>query len=128
MDDATRSQVRRRANECCEYCLLKSEDDPLPFHIEHIIPKKHRGESTLGNLALACHQCNLHKGPNLSGLDPDTGKLVQLFNPREQKWHEHFRYKAARLTSVGKTTIFVLDMNEDSRVKLRIECDYGGTV
>jgi len=128
MDDATRSQVRSRANERCEYCQLKSEDDPLPFHIEHIIPKKHRGSSELANLALACHQCNLHKGPNLSGLDPDTGKLIQLFNPREQKWLEHFRYtQGARitgLTDVGKTTIFVLDMNEESRVKLRLECGY----
>lgn len=127
MDDATRSHVRRRANERCEYWQLKSEDDLLPFHIEHIIPKKHRGTSELDNLALACHQCNLHKGPNLSGLDPDTSKLVPLFNPRVQKWQEHFRYNGARirgLTSIGKTTVFVLDINEESRIKLRLECGY----
>ena len=28
------------------------------------------------NLALACHRCNLHKGPNLSGIDPLTGDPV----------------------------------------------------
>lgn len=129
MDDATRSQVRRRANELCEYCQLKSVDDPLPFHIEHIIPKKHRGTSELVNLALACHQCNLHKGPNLTGLDPDTGKLVQLFNPREQEWQEHFSYseeaRIVGLTAVGKTTLFVLNMNDEDRVKSRLECGYG---
>jgi len=128
MDDATRSHVRRRANERCEYCQLKSEDDPLPFHIEHIIPKKHRGTSELDNLALACHQCNLHKGSNLSGLDPDTSELIQLFNPRVQNWSEHYCYSGPSirgLTSVGKTTVFVLDMNEESRVKLRVECGYG---
>jgi len=128
MDNVTRSQVRYRANECCEYCLLKAADDPLPLHIEHIIPKKHRGTSELDNLALACHQCNLHKGSNLSGLDPNTGKLVRLFNPRVQMWQDHFRYKGARLegtTLIGETTVFVLNMNEESRVRLRLECGYG---
>lgn len=128
MDDTTRSQVRRRANQRCEYCLLQAEDDPLPLHIEHIIPKKHRGTSDLGNLALACHQCNLHKGPNLSGLDPDTGKLTPLFHPRQQNWEEHFRYRGPRikgLTAVGRTTVFVLNMNDDDRVAARRLFGYG---
>src|SRR5271165_4288477 len=34
------------------------------------------------NLALACYHCNAHKGPNLSALDPESGALVRLFNPR----------------------------------------------
>lgn len=121
MDNAIRSHVRERANQRCEYCSLKADHDTLPLHIEHIIAKKHGGSSELGNLALACQQCNLHKGPNLTGLDPDTGKLVQLFNPRLDNWQVHFRYQGAvvqGLTPVGKTTVFVLDMNEESRVNL----------
>jgi hypothetical protein len=30
------------------------------------------------NLAFACYHCNLHKGPNLSGIDQDSGALVRL--------------------------------------------------
>jgi hypothetical protein len=33
---------------------------------------------------------NAHKGPNLSGLDPESGALVRLFNPRQDWWDEHF--------------------------------------
>ncbi len=122
MDDTTRSLVHSRADGLCEYCHLREEDDAYSFHVEHVIPKKHRGPSGLDNLALACHQCNLHKGSNLSGLEPDTGKLTPLFHPRQQEWHDHFRYKGPRiegLTEIGKTTVFVLNMNDEDRVETR---------
>jgi hypothetical protein len=38
----------------------------------------------------ACYHCNAHKGPNLSGLDPESGTLVRLFHPRQDRWDEHF--------------------------------------
>ena len=52
-------------------------------HIEHIVARQHGGLSRLDNLALACWNCNLKKGPNLSGIDPTTGLVVALFNPRK---------------------------------------------
>jgi len=58
MDEALRSLVRSRANRNCEYCQLHEDEDNYVFHVEHIIPRKHRGESTPENLALACNQCN----------------------------------------------------------------------
>jgi hypothetical protein len=60
------------------------DSSPLfePFHLEHIIAKQHGGETKADNLAWACHRCNRHKGPNLSGIDPETQEIVQLFNPR----------------------------------------------
>lgn len=122
MDDELRSQVRSRANGCCEYCLLNEEDDAYTFHVEHIIPRKHRGETELGNLALACHQCNLHKGSNLTGRDPKTDAVTELFNPRTQVWSDHFRINRAKikgLTDVGRTTVAVLNINDDDRVELR---------
>jgi hypothetical protein len=48
------------------------------------------GPSRLDNLALACWTCNLKKGPNLSGVDPMTGQVAALFNPRDDEWAEHF--------------------------------------
>jgi len=114
-----RQRVRARADRRCEYCRLKQEHEPqLPFHIEHIIALQHGGGDDLQNLALACQLCNLLKGPNLAGLDPDTEKMVRLFHPRKDPWAKHFRLAEARiigLTAVGRTTAWVLEMNCDDR-------------
>jgi 5-methylcytosine-specific restriction endonuclease McrA len=123
MDAAVRARVRRRAGNRCEYCLLKQEHLPFStFQVEHIIPRKHGGDDDPSNLALACDRCNAHKGPNLTGIDPETGEIVPLFNPREHAWAEHFRLSDATivgLTAIGRTTVRVLNMNEERRVRLR---------
>lgn len=92
------------------------------FQIEHIIPRKHGGDDDPTNLALACNRCNAHKGSNLTGIDPETGEIVRLFNPREHSWAEHFRLvdvTLVGLTAVGRTTVRVLNMNDGRRVRLR---------
>jgi len=115
--------VRKRAGYRCEYCRLhQSQDRFHRFHIEHIVARKHRGIDDPANLALACHQCNLHKGSNLSGIDPDTNRLVRLFNPRGDSWHEHFSIRGfhiAGLTPIGRTTAWVLQINSEDRIELR---------
>jgi 5-methylcytosine-specific restriction endonuclease McrA len=90
-----RAQVRERAQNACEYCCLHQEDSPLAtLHIEHIIPKFHGGSDDIDNLALACIDCNLHKGTNLTGIDPETGALTELFHPRHQEWMSILSQKA----------------------------------
>jgi 5-methylcytosine-specific restriction endonuclease McrA len=79
MESATRVLVRARARNCCEYCLLPQDGCSLTHHIEHVIPRQHGGTDDAGNLALACHRCNLRKGPNLTGIDLITGEIVLLF-------------------------------------------------
>ena len=90
METRLRQQVPQRAAGRCEYCGLKQEQEPLPFHIEHIVPRQHGGLDTADNLALACHHCNLHKGTNLTGVEPVSGEATRLFNPRRDDWREHF--------------------------------------
>jgi len=51
-----------------------------------VVPRQHGGTDDPGNLALACHRCNLRKGPNLTGIDPITGEIVPLFDPRRDRW------------------------------------------
>jgi len=118
-----RTQVRERAHNACEYCHLHQDDSPLAvLHIEHIIPKVHGGTDDLDNLALACIDCNLHKGTNLTGIDPQTGDVTELFHPRQENWNEHFESQAVYLigrTAIGRTTIRVLNMNSDDQVTLR---------
>jgi hypothetical protein len=123
MDAATRTAVWRRADSRCEYCRLHQTGDPFfTFHVEHIIARQHGGPDDLDNLALACHWCNLHKGPNLSGIDPQSGRLVPLFHPRRQRWGRHFRWDGPRAvgrTRSGRATVAVLNVNADVRVVLR---------
>jgi hypothetical protein len=71
---------------------------------------------------LACFDCNRLKGTNIASLDPFTGELVALFNPRTQKWTEHFQLNGIRivpLTATGRATERLLQMNIRRRLKLR---------
>lgn len=123
MDATVRDLVRHRAGNRCEYCLLQQEQLPFAtFHVEHIIPRQHGGDDAPANLALACDRCNAHKGPNLTGIDPETGTLMPLFDPRAHTWDEHFYLSDVTivgLTAIGRTTVRVLNMNEARRVRLR---------
>jgi hypothetical protein len=123
MDAALRDLVWQRAQGRCEYCRLHQEHEPFyPFHVEHIIAKQHLGRDAASNLALACHQCNLRKGPNLSGMDAKTQRMVRLFHPRRHTWSRHFRWQGAILvgrTPIGRATVAVLAINLPKRVVQR---------
>lgn len=123
MDPRTRAQVRERAGDQCEYCQLHQKDSPLAaLHVEHVRPKIHGGTDDLGNLALACIDCNLHKGPNLTGIDPQTNQVTELFHPRRHRWGEHFEWRGIHIhgkTAVGRTTVRVLRMNSEDQLALR---------
>lgn len=125
MDGALRQLVAERAAARYEYCRMQQDREPFyRFHVEHIIPRQHGGKDDEGNLALACQHCNLHKGPNLSGIDPDTGSITPLFHPRQQAWDDHFALKDAAvrgLTPIGRATVVVLAMNAPIRLELRAE-------
>src|SRR3990172_7430556 len=112
LTESMKAQVRRRAGYRCEYCHLDAHDSPLArLQIEHIVPRKHGGSDDLENLALACVDCNLHKGSNLTGIDPDTGQTTELFPPRRHRWNDHFRWDGISIlgtTAIGRTTVRVL--------------------
>jgi hypothetical protein len=120
---STRTRVRERAGNACEYCHLHQDDSPLAvLHIEHIIPKIHGGNDDFDNLALACIDCNLHKGPNLTGIDPEMGAVTELFHLRRHVWDDHFAQRGIYLVSntpIGRTTIRVLKMNSEDQLALR---------
>ena len=121
MDSALRDLVRRRAAARCEYCHLSQQFSELQFHVEHIIPRQHGGLDNAENLALACPDCNLLKGPNLTGMDPGTQRVTRLFHPRQDKWTEHFVQDGARIsgkTAVGRVTVSLLKMNDPQRLEV----------
>lgn len=115
--------ARERAGRRCEYCRLP---DVLPhtlrFHLEHIVARQHGGLTALENLAWSCQRCNERKGPNLTGMDPDTSTVVPLFHPRRDRWEEHFAadgLKVAGLTATGCATVWLLGMNSPERLRWR---------
>jgi hypothetical protein len=127
IDAGLKQRVRERARDCCEYCRLRQENEPdRRFHIEHIIARRHRGADDFANLALACTLCNLQKGACIGSLDPDSNEFTRLFHPRLDDWAQHFRRDGAMilgLTAIGRTTVWLLDMNCDDRVKMRRALD-----
>jgi hypothetical protein len=122
MDAALERFVRQRAGGRCEYCRLPQPASRVPFEIDHIRSRKHHGPTIAGNLALSCVYCNAYKGPNLSGIDPATGRVTKLFHPRRHKWPYHFRYEGGMLigrTAIGRTTIDVLRINLPNLMAIR---------
>lgn len=122
MNEALRRLVWERAESTCEYCRLPQWLDAMPFQIDHVIAEKHHGSTVAENLALSCLNDNIHKGPNIAGLDPDLRLLTRLFHPRKDNWNEHFAWVGpvlAGFTAIGRTTIDVLAMNAPERVEQR---------
>lgn len=114
-----RQLVIERAQGCCEYCLIDQDDTNFDHQIDHLIAIKHGGQTVSENLALACVECNLHKGTDLTAIDPVDGVIVPLFNPRKQVWSEHFALAGARLvgqTQTGRATVALLGLNNPARL------------
>lgn len=103
--------------------MLHQKHEPFyVFHIEHIIAKKHVSDDSDENLCLACASCNLHKGTNIAGLDPDSGQITPLFHPREHNWDDHFMWEGPYLrakTASARATIHVLRINSAENLELR---------
>jgi hypothetical protein len=90
--------------------------------VDRIIPERHRGETTENNLCLSCLECNRRKGSDFASFDPETRHITPLFNPRQQVWSDHFRLEGARiipLSPEGRVTVFVLNLNDEIRVRAR---------
>jgi hypothetical protein len=114
--------VRRRAGDQCEYCRVPAAAYVVPFQIDHVIALQHGGATDLGNLALACYHCNLHKGPNIASIDPASGGRVALFHPRTDVWADHFEWDGARVVGrspVGRATVRLLAMNDPDASAVR---------
>jgi hypothetical protein len=119
---ALRQAVFERAAGRCEYCLYPQAMSLLSFEVEHIVAEKHGGLTTADNLALACPYCNRFKGTDLGSLDPESGQLTPFFNPRTQRWSEHFRLDGAAivpLTPEGRVTATILQLNHPERLEER---------
>jgi 5-methylcytosine-specific restriction endonuclease McrA len=118
-------RVRDRAGGRCEYCGISQVGQEATFHVDHVRPRRDGGATVLGNLALACVSCSLRKGARTTGTDPETGGPAEVFNPRTNRWSDHFRvaddFAIVGLTSVGRASVQLLGMNRPLAVDIRRE-------
>jgi 5-methylcytosine-specific restriction endonuclease McrA len=117
-----RRRIAERAGQRCEYCLLPEEFAFHQHEPDHIVPLQHGGETHEVNLALACMRCNRYKGPNVGSYDPLTGKLVAFFNPRTDRWTDHFEWDGATIrprTPEARATVKIMRFNDADRIAER---------
>ena len=118
-----RRLVSERAERLCEYCLIAEDDTFFGCEIDHIISEKHGGPTTADNLAFCCLCCNQAKGSDIGSIDWESGQFVRFFNPRTDRWSEHFDLIDVQLeprTPIGRATARILSFNRADRVKERI--------
>ena len=121
---ALRAKVGARARYRCGYCLSQEAVVGMPMELDHLIPEALGGRTVEGNLWLACSLCNDAKGCRIAALDPVSGEVVRLFNPRDQVWSDHFRWSEAGdhilcSTPTGRATVLALNLNRPTLVQAR---------
>ena len=120
-----REAVVKRAGNRCEYCQLPAQFQISGFEIDHILPRSRGGQTDVSNAALACPHCNARKWAHIDGEDPELGQRVVLFNPRTQRWEDHFRWSEQHLFTLvgisthGRATVARLHMNHPDLVNIR---------
>ncbi|KAI9131389.1 HNH endonuclease [Acaryochloris sp. CCMEE 5410] len=117
ISDETKRAVREQAKYLCEYCHSSERLSASRFTIDHITPKSLSGSDDLENLALACRRCNERRYNFVASIDPESQATVPIFNPRLQKWDEHFTWVdqgmlIKGMTAVGRATCVRLDLND----------------
>lgn len=115
---ALRHKVAAQARHRCGYCLTNQRISGAQMHIEHITPLSRGGDSDETNLWLACAWCNSYKEDKTHAPDPVTGKDTSLFNPRTQRWSDHFCWsddgiQIIGLTPTGRATVAALQLNNE---------------
>ncbi len=121
---ALRELVAAQGRYRCGYCLTQARVVGVPMDVEHIIPEALGGPTEEANLWLACALCNKHKGDRVTGVDPLTGEIVGLFDPRRQVWREHFVWVDGGAiiegrTPLGRATVIALNVNRVALVRAR---------
>ena len=118
-----RRLVESRAGGQCEYCLIHESDTFLGCQVDHIIAEKHGGSTVSENLCFACTFCNRTKGTDIGSIAPSTGEFTRFFNPRKDRWAEHFYFTGIAIeprTPVGEATSIILGFNRQERLVERM--------
>ncbi|MBF0353568.1 MAG: HNH endonuclease [SAR324 cluster bacterium] len=114
-----RRLVASRSGFRCEYCLIEESDTFLGCEVDHIISLKHGGITEADNLAYACTFCNRKKGSDIGSILWETGAFIRFFNPRKDRWEDHFRWEGFRIipqSEIGEVTEQIIGFNHLDRI------------
>lgn len=114
---ALRRRIVDRAQGIREYCLFPETLSSLRLVIDHVIAAKHGGLTESENLANACVFCNSAKGSDIGSIHWPSGEFVRLFNPRADRWSQHFRLSRSRIEGVSAIGIVIAKLLEFNRLK-----------
>jgi hypothetical protein len=67
------------------------------------------------------------KAATFASIDPETGQLAPILNPREDRWEDHCLVQNGEvlgLTAKGRVTVRLLRMNRPARVRERQAQEY----
>jgi HNH endonuclease len=125
ISERTQQQVRERANYLCEFCHADERWQYVRFTVDHVLPISLGGGDSLDNLTLACFHCNRRKTNHLTGTDPQSQTEVALFNPRQDRWQEHFIWSMdgvsiEGISAIGRATVATLILNRDRVIPIRV--------
>lgn len=114
--DGLKAQIEQEDRQRCCYCLTSEANSGISMTFDHIQPRSKGGATSFENVCLACRTCNEYKSNSTTAIDPLTGEMNPLFNPRTQQWSEHFTWsldatKVEGLTAIGRATVTTLRMN-----------------
>ncbi|HEY1189513.1 MAG TPA: HNH endonuclease [Gemmata sp.] len=117
--------IAKRAGHRCEYCRAPEVVFNFPFEVEHVVPTARGGSDAPDNLALACRACNSRKGDGTTARNITSGEDVPFFNPRTDRWAEHFWFESETgelvgLSTRGHATSAGLDMNHTLQQTARV--------
>lgn len=118
------AQILADAGHRCGYCRADERFTGSLLSIEHILPIAAGGPTERENLWRSCRECNERKGAQVQATDPENGEVVDLYNPRTQRWRDHFRWSedgllVIGLTPVGRASVAALDLNRPHQVVAR---------
>jgi hypothetical protein len=117
-----RRLIVSRAESLCEYCLIAEDDTGFGCAVDHVISEKHCGPTDADNLAYACVFCNQAKGSDVGSIHWETGEFVRFFNPRRDRWADHFVLRGNMIdsrTAIGAATARILGFNVTERAEER---------
>jgi HNH endonuclease len=125
ISERTQQQVRSRANYLCEFCHADERWQYVRFTVDHVLPISLGGSDNLDNLTLACFYCNRRKANHLTGVDPQSQTEVPLFNPRQDRWQDHFIWSMDEvsiegISAIGRATVATLILNRDRVIPIRV--------
>ncbi|WP_437940364.1 HNH endonuclease [Sorangium sp. So ce341] len=124
LSELLRSRIEEADRRRCQTCLTSEANSGIPLTCDHITPVSKRGPTWFENVCLACRPCNEFKAGATESVDPLTGEVVPLFNPRLHRWSDHFTWsvdgtRVEGVTPSGRATVTALRMNRPTIVAAR---------